>query len=656
MENEVIISEKEKNDRLDGNKWRFTGNNFHEESGLDTTDMEIFRKDPISSLAREICQNSIDAKKEGETKVEVVFDIFKVKRDIIPNIKRVEEEIMSCIEYQKSKKIEKNVESLEHMLKEIRKEDITCLRISDYNTKGLTKIDKYSDGEGTFYNLTRTSGNSDKQSGKGGSKGVGKYASFVVSNFNTVFYSTKNEDNQEGFLGVSKLCSAIYSGKERTEGTGYYGRNYQGEPIFNSQLNLTAEYKRETTGTDIYILGFNESDNWKADILVKVLDSFMTALLREELVLKIGDITLSKDNLEYLVSNIDKYTTRTKEVKNIKSQYLLQTDSNITPIEINMGVYGNATLYVKAHSKEDAEYATQECTMVRHPYMKIKSLKNIAHIPFSALCVIGDNKLNENLRSIENPQHDSWDIHELDKKPLKQKEVKNLYNDFINKITDTIREILSVSANSESDIEGAGDYLPADAGNFGENKDGDKTILDDEVSIIKPKKNKIKDKIVSQENEAGEGLAPNFIDRDEDGDGSPLPTGTNSGGGNGPHDGSDETGYSLDGEQEGMTLEKLSGVQYRMVGLDRKIGKYLIIFDSPQNVSNCRLTFKIVDDSNNKEKVSIIEASINGQPAIVEDGIIKKFNISANEKYKIEITTGMNELFCGEVSIEYENR
>ncbi len=48
--------------------WRFVGNNYATETGLDTADMETFKKDPISSLAREICQNSIDAR-AGKDKV-----------------------------------------------------------------------------------------------------------------------------------------------------------------------------------------------------------------------------------------------------------------------------------------------------------------------------------------------------------------------------------------------------------------------------------------------------------------------------------------------------------------------------------------------------------------------------------------------------------
>ena len=34
-------------------KWRFKGNNYTTEFGLDTSDMETFKKDPIASLARE---------------------------------------------------------------------------------------------------------------------------------------------------------------------------------------------------------------------------------------------------------------------------------------------------------------------------------------------------------------------------------------------------------------------------------------------------------------------------------------------------------------------------------------------------------------------------------------------------------------------------
>ena len=39
------------------NMWRFPGNGYTQDQGLDTSDMETFKKDPIVSLARELCQN-----------------------------------------------------------------------------------------------------------------------------------------------------------------------------------------------------------------------------------------------------------------------------------------------------------------------------------------------------------------------------------------------------------------------------------------------------------------------------------------------------------------------------------------------------------------------------------------------------------------------
>lgn len=36
-------------------KWRFIENGYGNESSLDSTDVETFKKDPIASIARELC-------------------------------------------------------------------------------------------------------------------------------------------------------------------------------------------------------------------------------------------------------------------------------------------------------------------------------------------------------------------------------------------------------------------------------------------------------------------------------------------------------------------------------------------------------------------------------------------------------------------------
>ena len=129
--------------------WRFVGNNYAYENGLDTADMETFKKDPIASLARESCQNSIDAKKEGQKKVIIEFKTFELSRENIPGYDRLRAEIENCKEYKKIQNNNKDYEQLNDMSKAITRETIPCLRISDFNTTGL-----YGD---KFYLLTKGS-------------------------------------------------------------------------------------------------------------------------------------------------------------------------------------------------------------------------------------------------------------------------------------------------------------------------------------------------------------------------------------------------------------------------------------------------------------------------------------------------------------------
>lgn len=63
-----------------------------------------------------------------------------------------------------------------------------CLRISDFNTTGLYGL---KDEDSPWHYLIHGTGLSSKSGSSGGSKGIGKYATFVASAFNTVFYETR---------------------------------------------------------------------------------------------------------------------------------------------------------------------------------------------------------------------------------------------------------------------------------------------------------------------------------------------------------------------------------------------------------------------------------------------------------------------------------
>ena len=119
------------------NVWRFPGNNYTFENGLNNADMETFKKDPRASLARETCQNSIDAKREECSKAIVKFESFIIDDNDIPSVDRLKEEVYSCYNYRKHPK---DKAELSNMKDALNKEKIRCLRISDYNTIGLRDV------------------------------------------------------------------------------------------------------------------------------------------------------------------------------------------------------------------------------------------------------------------------------------------------------------------------------------------------------------------------------------------------------------------------------------------------------------------------------------------------------------------------------------
>lgn len=360
--------------------WRFVGNNYATETGLDTADMETFKKDPISSLAREICQNSIDAR-AGKDKVVIEFHSFEIKKDDIPGRERIEKEMVSCEEYQKRRNNPKDKEQLERMIKEVGRDRIQCLRISDYNTTGLLGV--ASREETPFYLLTKGSGLSNKVGTSGGSKGIGKYASFVASSFNTVFYSTYTKEQEQGYIGICKLCSTTIEGSdEKTQGIGYYGIDEKNNPILE-QISIDPNFKRESFGTDIYILGFKNEETWEKEIITKVLDSFLSAIYYDELEVIINDKVINKQSLSEIVYN-DELITK-KFQSSIKSQYILLNDPTVYKEKIQISEYGEVELYLKSFSKDESYLATNECVMIRYPYMKITSLRGISSIPCSAM-------------------------------------------------------------------------------------------------------------------------------------------------------------------------------------------------------------------------------------------------------------------------------
>ena len=629
-------------------KWRFPGNNYTTDNGLDTADMETFKKDAISSLAREVCQNSIDARrKDAVGPVRIEFKSFEICKDAIPGRDAIEQQIQDCLgTWTSHKKINGQ---LTEMLAQIKKENIACLRISDFNTTGLVGVS--GDEKSPWRYLIHGSGISDKGETSGGSKGIGKFATFVTSHFNTVFYSTVTEKGESGFEGICKLCSAkMPDTTEKTQGTGYFGSSDKNEPIPQTfSLEPTFNRKSNDYGSDIFIVGFKNPKEWQKDIISKILDSFMSAIVFGTLEVVVNDIVINAEKLVDIVYN-DSYIN-SKIKKSIISQFLLLTDKDHRCEDvITIDDYGTAKLYLMEFDKEHEDLATNDCVMIRYPYMKIKDIKKISTLPCSAMCIIENNDLNKILRNVENPQHTDWEFKRIED-DSERAEVRGIYNELLDQIRKIITEHLSSSDNSKTDIEGAGDYIPG---------------VDPEVGT-KPteKKRKIVDKPSVQKKMKTKELNINASVPDDDGNGVTLDIGTDGGDEDiVTPEGSNESsgGFARPGEHEGkgtpgddghilMKPADLRGMAYRFFCVNKKERKYVISFTSDFDETEAFLELYALDDSGQRYEVKIESCLVNGVETAIEKSKLVKLEIEHGKKYKVEMVTNQKDLFSGEVKV-----
>lgn len=75
--------------------WNFPSNNFGQITGIGDSGVETFKGSPIRSLAREVCQNSLDAKINDSEPVRVEFRLFTINSSEVPGRDYLEEVFIS---------------------------------------------------------------------------------------------------------------------------------------------------------------------------------------------------------------------------------------------------------------------------------------------------------------------------------------------------------------------------------------------------------------------------------------------------------------------------------------------------------------------------------------------------------------------------------
>ena len=296
-----------------------TGN----QSGNNIAAITMFKGSGImDGLAREVCQNSLDAKDKSlplDTPVKVKFELVEIEKKEYSMFEGYQKALDSSIDYWSTSPLRtpKIMEFLGNVKKALDLEKIPVLIMSDYNTVGLKGVNA-KQGEKSFWDLlVNVEGLSDKQDeNSAGSFGIGKNAPFAYSALNLVFYNTLAQDGGRGFEGVARLVTTQkeYNGTLRpTQPIGkylYLEDEYTGRPILpidNCPLSQLDIFNRNEIGTDVAVFGFktNEYEDWERNIAIAIIKNFVLAILNSKLEVEIKSpkitYNISKSNVENLL-------------------------------------------------------------------------------------------------------------------------------------------------------------------------------------------------------------------------------------------------------------------------------------------------------------------------------------------------------------------
>ena len=613
-------------------KWSFISNQHGEIKGINDSGVATFRGTPLKSLAREICQNSLDAYVD-ETPVLVEFHSFDISVDSIPGAEELKDAFVRSKEYWGGQKTSQTRDFFDTALKEYEKGTVSVLRISDFNTKGLRGSRELKDTDWT--NLTKSSGVSDKHGTAGGSYGIGKYATFACSKFSTVFYSTYDINNEQAYQGISRIVTFTRADGEDTTGLGFYGED-QNKPVFE-QLNIDPDFSRklEQYGTDIYIIAYAQAQSdWKREIIVSLLDSFLVAFWKNKLKVQIEDVEISKDTLATLM---EEYKDSVGGY--VCSYYKVLTSPDTKWVE-DENFYGLGSIKFGVLLMDDD--ASRRVAMVRQTGMKIKDQGNISgYIPFVGVMLIDGDEINMRLRLIENPEHTEWQpkrsANELQAREL----LKALY-DFMKQ---KVGEMASQGNSMELDAVGLGELLPDDIDedadkSKAENVNNETQLIDSKVIIKKPRKitaSKARPKTV--EGEAVEGDEESGWERNP----NPIPTP--------PHPHPPKPIDIIDGDKTKIQQPKeIELEKFIFISPNRKQGKYILSIVPAESGENGIIELHIAGEIFSFPATINSATKIGGDALIIEENRIKGIKFEKGKQVRISVELAHKDYCALEVS------
>lgn len=614
--------------------WNFPKLGEGQGQGYTDSGIETFKgNELIDNIAREICQNSLDAKnRDNNNPVKVHFNLKTINKKDFPLFEDYYCYMQGCQRFWEHKDEKQVTKFIQRVFNVFAKDTINFLIVSDYNTNGLINSDAAPHEKSVWRALVCEDGVSVKGENSGGSYGIGKNAPFACSDISLVFYNTYAKDGKEAFQGVARVATLYDKDNEMTQSIGHFKSNEKYKPITPGiKCAFRDMFKREEYGTDIIIAGcekFTSTRNWQEKLKQAIIKNFFLAIYEKQLVVSVENEEINSDNLsEY----INKYRNVNNEC--LLTAQLFETFTN--PDEyICENILGTADLGI--YLKADKNYKRKIAKFRLSGMLVGKSNGQIIQ-NFNAVIVVRGKELDALLRLTEPPKHNKWEYSRVDDDTLKEK-VKmciRLINEKVKKLIDKKYKI-----TPEDSVDGGvGEYLPDDINDLSHKQKGDDKLKPIVQLTTKPKTNKL----ITEDNPLPEFHIlgnPDSVSGEETGirdfskkrelPTSPLPP---------PIDKI---------EKEEQFKQDIAGKKHYKIHRDfnyKRIfpknynqGLYQVVLSSKNDIERLFINFAVIGEGASKDSLKTIQYHVDGQNIPINDSKIGPLKLIANESKEIFVT------------------
>ncbi|MGP1354627.1 MAG: hypothetical protein ACTS1Z_15035 [Parasphingopyxis sp.] len=479
----------------------FLTNEGGEAEGLSDAGIETFRENPFAAVARETGQNSRDARADTDRPVLLKFDMITIPAAEFPSVEEYREAAQLCLTKSEDNEREKETGFFRNAVSVLNADEIRILRIADYNTKGVRG--PCEEGR-PFHTLAKTDGMSVKEDiSSGGSFGIGKNATFALSDLQTVFISTRYLDADETehnlCMGKTQFISHTDADGIERRRKGYWGITDGYMPL--DKLDEMPDWlRRDEQGTSIFSIGLRDTrTDWRYEITAELLINFFAAIERQEMEFEIDEasILINRNTIQSLFA--DESVNKAVDQLNVRYSFDAartlhqcltgnQTSSEILTVpdlgNVRMSILLRDGIGYTIGIIRNGMYITDNLAYFNEPFKRFP-----LHRDFAVIIEPEGSTESEWFKRLENPRHDALSADRITDPQLREKGQK-AFETLAKEIRTRIRAAAKSEPEDSIDLDELNEFFATD-GSKTEDPEGTETDpRAKKPTVIKPSKPK----------------------------------------------------------------------------------------------------------------------------------------------------------------------